>query len=78
MLNRQMVNCPNCGSLAERIYSRIGHIQTECLVCDYLMVMYAKTGKVIECCAPGIYPERLQTPLSLCSMAISENARHNS
>ena len=56
--------CPNCGGNATRTYftsrdetyqrcvsDRV--IQTECLDCDYLMVMCARNGIVIEAYAPG-------------------------
>lgn len=56
--------CPNCGDNATRIYftsrEAIYHrcvsnlvIQTECLKCDYLMVMCARNGIVIEAYAPS-------------------------
>jgi len=62
---RQRVRCPNCGCEAKRCYftnEQPGHqhcpdrqtIQTECPACDYLMVMCASTGRVIEAYAPGI------------------------
>lgn len=61
MMKRQIVHCPNCGCLAERNYHSINsQIQTECLSCDYLMVMCADTGRVVESYAPGIYPHRLR------------------
>ncbi|NJR70176.1 MAG: replication restart DNA helicase PriA [Synechococcales cyanobacterium CRU_2_2] len=52
------VHCPNCGSLAERIYSSSRRqTRTQCAHCDYLMV----TGeggdnlvRVVESYAPGI------------------------
>ena len=56
--------CPNCGGNATRTYftsrdetyqrcvsDRV--IQTECLDCDYLMVMCARNGIVIEAYAPS-------------------------
>lgn len=69
---RQIVHCPNCGCLAERNYHSISsHIETQCLVCDYLLVMCANTGRVIESYAPGIYPEQLNySRLSLDSLAL--------
>ena len=55
MQNVQIVRCPNCGNLAERrqLSDRLVPacdrvIQTECPVCDYLMVIGLPTGKVIE------------------------------
>lgn len=60
-MKTQMVHCPNCGSLAERIYhSSISQIETQCLTCDYLMIICASTGKVVESYAPGIYPRHLR------------------
>jgi hypothetical protein len=53
----EQVHCPNCGSYAERhhLQSLEGHVtRTQCRSCDYLMVMSAKSGKVIEAYAPGI------------------------
>lgn len=58
------VRCPNCGSPAHRQHCDEGLpscqlcpdqqvIQTECLACDYLMVMCWKNGKVLEAYAPG-------------------------
>ncbi len=58
-------SCPNCGSNATRTYLT-GHeaiynrcvsnlvIQTECPNCDYLMIMCARNGIVIEAYAPSI------------------------
>lgn len=61
MMKRQIVHCPNCGCLAERNYHSITRqIETQCLSCDYLMVICASTGRVIESYAPGIYPHRLR------------------
>lgn len=51
---QQKVRCPNCGSHADRIYHK-QLTQTQCSVCDYLMVMCAETGKVLEAYAPGLY-----------------------
>ena len=64
--NQQTVHCPNCGSKAERryftseqtIYCKCPEnqvIQTECTVCDYLMVMCSLDGSVIEAQAPGTW-----------------------
>lgn len=50
------VHCPNCGSCAERHYLNVDYLtRTQCSTCDYLMVMCAQTGRVIEAYAPGIY-----------------------
>ena len=55
MENIQTVRCPNCGSYAQRSYFSDNHItQTQCPVCDYLMVSCSLTGKVLEAYAPGI------------------------
>jgi uncharacterized Zn finger protein len=53
---KQEVRCPNCGSYAERHYFIKSNVmQTQCPVCDYLMINCSRTGKVIEAYAPGIY-----------------------
>jgi hypothetical protein len=60
----QTVHCPNCGSLAQRRFFDSNSpvcqacpdhqvAQTECPVCDYLMVMCWKNGSVLEAYAPG-------------------------
>ncbi|BAZ82054.1 hypothetical protein [Sphaerospermopsis kisseleviana] len=65
MQRAQIVRCPNCGSEAQRQFATDEHlththclanqiIRTECLVCDYLMVMRSLDGSVIEAYAPGI------------------------
>lgn len=55
MLDKQLVRCPNCGSQAERHYIDDRHlIRTQCPSCDYLMILCAKTNRVIEAYAPGI------------------------
>ncbi|KAM3098115.1 replication restart DNA helicase PriA [Phormidesmis sp. 146-35] len=55
----QTVRCPNCGSHAERHHLESNHLtRTQCPTCDYLMITCAKTGKVIEAYAPGIYARR--------------------
>lgn len=71
MMKRQMVHCPNCGSLAEQIYcSNTSQIETQCLTCDYLMIICANTGRVVEFYAPGIYPQQLrQSGLSVDLLA---------
>lgn len=57
---RQIVHCPNCGCLAERNHHSLSnYIETQCLVCDYLMVICANTNRVIESYYPGIYPRKL-------------------
>ncbi|MEY3866843.1 MAG: replication restart DNA helicase PriA [Microcoleaceae cyanobacterium] len=55
MKRRQIVRCPNCGNPGERHYNLYTQeIQTQCSVCDYLMVTCHLTGKVLEAYAPGI------------------------
>lgn len=55
----QEVRCPNCGSHAERFYfTKTFLTQTQCPVCDYLMINCSRTGKVFEAYAPGIYARR--------------------
>lgn len=59
-----VVCCPNCGSHTQRYFLRDSQpnfcecpdrqiVQTECPVCDYLMVMCWQNGRVIEAYAPG-------------------------
>lgn len=56
----QITRCPNCGSEAERHHLLSSQLtRTQCLTCDYLMVMCSRTGKVIEAYAPGIYPSAI-------------------
>lgn len=54
MQTRQIVRCPNCGSHAQRNFLANHITQTQCAVCDYLMVNCSLTGKVVEAYAPGI------------------------
>lgn len=77
---RQIVHCPNCGCLAERNYhSLTSYIETQCLVCDYLMIICANTGRVIESYYPGIYPDQLSgsqlTVNSLSSLSRKKSVR---
>ena len=62
---QQTVRCPNCGNQALRryfiekevtyhAYSRQPMIRTECDHCDYLMMICASNGAVIESQFPGI------------------------
>lgn len=60
MVTKQIVRCPNCGSLSERIYSA-EQTRTQCRACDYLMVTCSRTGKVIEAYAPGLCVRDLQS-----------------
>ena len=65
LTNQQTVRCPNCGSEAKRRYFTSSNqgfhrtcpdnkvIQTECEICDYLMVMCSLDGSVVEAQAPG-------------------------
>jgi hypothetical protein len=59
-MKRQIVHCPNCGSLAERNHSATSQVETQCLTCDRLMIICIETGRVIESYSPGIYPHRLR------------------
>ena len=73
---RQIVHCPNCGCLAERNYHRLSsHIETQCLVCDYLMVICANTGRVIESYFPGSYPHQLSHCSQLTVNSLSSLSR---
>ena len=65
MKTTQIVRCPNCGSFAQRhhinseqiVYRQCSTntiIQTECPVCDYLMITCEPKGSVLEPCALGI------------------------
>ncbi len=52
------VHCPNCGSLAERIYNLSRRqTRTQCRRCDYLMVTgegHNNLMRVVESYAPGV------------------------
>lgn len=62
---KQNVRCPNCGSEAERYYVLDNQlIRTQCLGCDYLMVMCSRTGKVVEAYAPGVYFQAAKTKVA--------------
>ncbi len=60
MVNKQIVRCPNCGSLSERFHSA-EQTRTQCRTCDYLMVTSVRTGQVIEAYAPGLRVRDLQS-----------------
>ena len=63
---KQNIRCPNCGSEAERYYILNSQLtRTQCLRCDYLMVMCSRTGKVIEAYAPGVYFQTSKTTAAL-------------
>ena len=52
----EKVHCPNCGQLADRYHLEADQlIRTQCSACDYLMITCARTGKVIEAYAPGLF-----------------------
>ncbi|WP_206070160.1 replication restart DNA helicase PriA [Nodosilinea sp. P-1105] len=54
--NSQQVHCPNCGALAERHQIDPDQlVRTQCPACDYLMITCARTGRVIEAYAPGLF-----------------------
>lgn len=73
---RQIVHCPNCGCLAERNYhSLTTYIETQCLVCDYLMIICANTGRVIESYYPGIYPCQLSNCSQISVNSLSSVSR---
>ncbi|MFZ4676640.1 MAG: replication restart DNA helicase PriA [Nodosilinea sp.] len=57
MINQvQQVHCPNCGHLAERHHINPDQlVRTQCGACDYLMITCARSGKVIEAYAPGLF-----------------------
>ena len=62
---KQNVRCPNCGSEAERYYVLDSQLtRTQCLSCDYLMVMCSRTGKVVEAYAPGVYFQAAKTKVA--------------
>ncbi|MEL6469093.1 MAG: replication restart DNA helicase PriA [Cyanobacteria bacterium J06623_4] len=53
----QRVHCPTCGSTAERYYlADVEQVRTQCACCDYLMVLCARTGRVMEAYAPSFAP----------------------
>jgi hypothetical protein len=76
------IRCPNCGSLAHRHLFDEGAaicqscpdqqvVQTECPVCDYLLVMCWKNGRVLEAYAPGIKVDVKPLPIAMsCSLAV--------
>lgn len=56
MQSMQAIHCPNCGKLAERYYLNTNQlVRTQCNFCDYLLVIRAKTGRVVEAYAPGMF-----------------------
>ena len=60
MVTLQKVNCPTCGSFAERQHSLSDNlVRTQCPRCDYLMVLCSKTGRVVEAYAPSFSPAAL-------------------
>ena len=58
------IRCPNCGSMAQRLFSNrltvgckcpsLQVTQTECPTCDYFMTTCSQNGAVLEAYAPGI------------------------
>jgi hypothetical protein len=54
---RQNIRCPHCGSVAERFVNQ-QLLQTQCQVCDYLLVTCVNTGRVLETYATGIYARK--------------------
>lgn len=68
MQTHQTICCPNCGGMATRYFwidSQISECldredcltRTECLICDYFLVINSRTGNVIESYAPGLNSE---------------------
>ncbi|HEY9700308.1 MAG TPA: replication restart DNA helicase PriA [Trichocoleus sp.] len=53
MQSFQIICCPNCGKPGERHYIK-NLIQTQCDICDYLLITCSATGNVVEAYAPGI------------------------
>ncbi|NJK40612.1 MAG: hypothetical protein HC934_03155 [Acaryochloridaceae cyanobacterium SU_2_1] len=53
------IHCPNCGSQHGERHHIDQLIRTQCRQCDYLLVTYAATGKVVEAYAPGLYMSNL-------------------
>lgn len=50
-----IVNCPNCGGHASRLFlSKEELVRTQCPHCDYLMITCSNTGNVVEAYAPGL------------------------
>ncbi|MGF1492896.1 MAG: pyruvate formate lyase-activating protein [Microcoleaceae cyanobacterium] len=67
MTIQQTIRCPNCGALAER-WHYDQTTQTECSVCDYLMVTCAETGNVLEAYAPGTSAQYLKSVRKVISL----------
>lgn len=58
----QIVNCPNCGSPAERHWHRDQNLtRTQCALCDYLLILCNQSGRVIEAYAPGLYMDQVKS-----------------
>jgi hypothetical protein len=61
MIKSQTIRCSNCGNHAQRHFVDNSIIRTSCPTCDYLLVQCAKTGRVIEAYAPGLYSVSVAT-----------------
>lgn len=81
MLMDQIVNCPNCGGLAERRYleaSSCGSdqpnaanqtvMQTRCRSCDYSLSLCLSSGLVLESYAPGLRADLSETTAAHCTI----------
>jgi len=76
MATIQMVRCPNCGSLAERLYhSVLAQVQTQCEACDYLMVLSTLSGNVIEAYSPGTSFESVHKHMKKSNFSASPSTR---
>ncbi len=64
---QQTIRCPNCGSLADRWHYQ-DQTQTECAVCDYLMITCSRSGNVLEAHAPGLSAHCLKQVQSVISL----------
>lgn len=75
----QIVNCPNCGSPAERHrYPEQNLTRTQCSLCDYLLITCDRSGRVVEAYAPGLYVHQLKNnglSLTLPDRSLSDRDR---
>ena len=72
------IRCPNCGSLAQRLFSnrltigckcpRLQVTQTECPTCDYFITTCSQNGAVLEAYAPGIQEKAASRPDSAIAL----------
>ncbi len=72
----QIVNCPNCGSPAERHQCPDQNLtRTQCSLCDYLLITCDQSGRVVEAYAPGLYVHQVKAngiSLSLPDRALGD------